>query len=113
LRSPHLRHVPPGSCYQGVVCAGIGQNTIVLDCDPEGLKDDQPLRILGDVAREYGVSCAELTNGRRFAELVEARKEAARRLFRDGLSVTDIGRVLKRHHSTVIHYLDDVVGRKA
>jgi len=36
----------PGFCYQGVVCAAIGQNTIVLDCDPKGLKDDQPLRIL-------------------------------------------------------------------
>ena len=70
--------------------------------------------ILGDVAREYGVDVAALTNGRRFAELVEARREAARRLFRDGLSVTDIGRVLRRHHSTVIHYLrwDDVVGGK-
>ena len=36
----------PGFCYQCVVCAAIGQNTIVLDCDSKGLKDDQPLRIL-------------------------------------------------------------------
>lgn len=62
--------------------------------------------IVGDVAREYGISCAELTNGRRFAELVEARKECARRLFWGAhLSVADIGRVLRRDHSTVIYYL--------
>jgi len=62
--------------------------------------------ILGDVAREYGVDVAELTNGRRFAELVEARKEAARRLYNDGLSVTDIGRVLRKDRSTIHYYLE-------
>lgn len=82
----------------------------VMCLDGESMLTGGP--ILGDVAREYGVSCADLTNGRRFQELVEARRECARRLYRDGLSVTDIGRVLKRHHSTIIHYLDDVVERK-
>lgn len=61
---------------------------------------------MGDVAKEYGVDVAALTNGRRFAELVEARKECARRLYNEAhLSVADIGRVLRRDHSTVIHYL--------
>ena len=61
--------------------------------------------ILGDVAQEYGVDVAALTNGRRLAELVEARKECARRLYHEGLTVTDIGRVLCKDHSTIIHYL--------
>lgn len=62
--------------------------------------------ILGDVAREYGVDVAELTNGRRFAELVEARKESARRLYHEAhLSVADIGRVLNRHPMTIGYYL--------
>jgi len=61
--------------------------------------------ILGDVAREYGVDVAALTNGRRFAELVEARREAARRLYHEGLTVTDIGRVLRKDRSTAHYYL--------
>jgi chromosomal replication initiation ATPase DnaA len=70
--------------------------------------------ILGDVAKEYWVPVAHITGRCRAAHLVEARQECARRLYHEGLTVTDIGRVLKRHHSTVIHYLrwDDVVGRK-
>jgi chromosomal replication initiation ATPase DnaA len=62
--------------------------------------------IVGDVAREYGVDVAALTNGRRFAELVEARKEAARRLYSEAhLSVADIGRVLRKDRSTAHYYL--------
>ena len=61
--------------------------------------------IVGDVAREYGVDVAALTNGRRFAELVEARKEAARRLRHDGLSCVDIGAILNRHPMTIGYYL--------
>jgi chromosomal replication initiation ATPase DnaA len=72
--------------------------------------DGEPLltggHIIGDVAREYGVSVADLTNGRRFAELVEARREAARRLYHEAhLTVADIGRVLNRRPMTIGYYL--------
>lgn len=82
------------------------RNRQAVMLDESGLPMLTGGHILGDVAQEYGVDVAALTNGRRFAELVEAREEAARRLYNEAhLSVTDIGRILHRDHSTVLHYL--------
>jgi len=75
----------------------------VMSLNGEPLLTSGP--VLGDVAKEYGVDVAALTNGRRFPELVEARQECARRLFRDGLSCVDIGLILNRHPMTIGYYL--------
>jgi len=61
---------------------------------------------IGDVAEAYGFSMSDLRNGRRFAELVEARRQVAHRLYWEGhLGVMDIGRILNRDHSTIHLYL--------
>lgn len=62
--------------------------------------------ILGEIELTYAVSAGDLASPRRFAELVEARREAAHRLYWEThLTITEIGRILRRDRSTVHYYI--------
>lgn len=60
--------------------------------------------ILEDVARERLIAISEIVGTSRLAEVVKARHEVARRC-RDelGYSLSKIGSLLRRHHTTILH----------
>lgn len=68
-----------------------------------------PRDVLEDACHTYGVSLAALTGPGRSAWLVRARTAAALELRGMGLSLHEIGRVLNRHHTTVLYLLGGVV----
>lgn len=62
-------------------------------------------KILTDVSKRHGVSVAELLHDGKGKRLINARREVAQDLRDRGWSYPDIGRVLKRHHTTVMNLL--------
>ena len=60
---------------------------------------------LREVAEEYMVEPSELVSKSRKQEVVEARVEVAKRLWGAGLDMTQIGKVLLRHRSTISYHL--------
>ena len=63
------------------------------------------ITILHEVAADYEIKLAELSGRSRKADFVEARKDAAFRLRRRGLTLREIGKWLNRDHSTITDYL--------
>jgi chromosomal replication initiation ATPase DnaA len=63
-------------------------------------------QIVADVAQRHNLIVRDLTGRDRFAHFVAARREAARALREAGLFVTEIGKALDRHHTTVLHYVE-------
>jgi chromosomal replication initiation ATPase DnaA len=60
--------------------------------------------IAKDVANEHGVTLSEMRGNRRTARLVEARKDFGQRCLDIGKGATEIGRFLRRDHSTICYY---------
>ena len=61
------------------------------------------------VTEQYGITEKELTQPRRGSKwIVKARRELCRILHDEGMSSTDIGRFLNRHHTTVLNLLNKV-----
>lgn len=56
---------------------------------------------LAAVASEYGVTVESLDSDSRIPPMGEARREVMTRLWERGLSLSEIGRLLGRHPSTV------------
>ena len=66
-----------------------------------------PSTVLAAVAQRYQVTVEELCSPRRHAHLVVARREVARLLRRQGLTLKEIGYHLGgRDHSTIHHSLN-------
>jgi len=64
-------------------------------------------RIAYSVAEKHDVSLPELKNGCREHHLVDARQEIACKMhFQHGMSYTDIGKYLDRHHTTIMNYIN-------
>lgn len=60
-----------------------------------------------DVCEEWTVSSDELLSDSRRAHIVRARRELMWRLWSEQhLSLPQIGALLNRHHTTVLHHLD-------
>lgn len=59
------------------------------------------------VCVEHGVTMAELLSSSRKAKIVAARRKAARMLREEGKSWKKIGSILCRHHSTVMHLVNN------
>jgi len=58
--------------------------------------------IIGQTARRYGVSVAEIKGPRRDKLIVQARHECCYRMHKElGYSLSQIGRILSRDHSTI------------
>jgi chromosomal replication initiation ATPase DnaA len=63
-------------------------------------------RIIAEVAERHGSSPRELCGRSGKHRLVSARLELVHRLYAERhLSTTQIGRILGRDHTTIIHYL--------
>lgn len=58
------------------------------------------------VAIGFGMTTAEIIGPRRWPRHVAARAMVASLLRGDGWSYPEIGRALKRHHTTVMHLLN-------
>ena len=68
-----------------------------------------PLRarvIIETVLRDHHLHAEDFYSTGRGKDLVEARRDAGKKLIEIGYSSTRIGRMLKRDHSTVLNYLD-------
>lgn len=63
--------------------------------------------VLEDAATRHNVDAAAILGPRRHAPLVEARADVARRLRDAGWSFPKIGRALNRHHTTIMHLVND------
>ena len=61
--------------------------------------------ILEAVCQKFRLSRDEILGRGRTAYVVEARREAAQRLRETGLTLQAIGRILNRHHATIINLL--------
>lgn len=62
--------------------------------------------IVAQVAQRHKLTMRDMTDRDRFSHFVAARREAARAMRDAGLFVTEIGRALHRHHTTVMHYVE-------
>lgn len=63
-------------------------------------------KIIESVAMLHLMTPAQLLERRRHHPLIDARRDVILALYRRGVTVSQIGRVLGFHHSTVIHHLD-------
>jgi chromosomal replication initiation ATPase DnaA len=67
----------------------------------------QPRRRMADiavsVATERGVSLDDLRNASRVKPITNARQEAMLLMVEAGFTTTQVGRFLRRDHSTVVH----------
>jgi chromosomal replication initiation ATPase DnaA len=60
--------------------------------------------IINTVCSYFGISQELLKSKYRYTNLVDARMYAAKLLLNEGMPSTDIGRILERDHTTIIHY---------
>lgn len=67
--------------------------------------DRLPTWLLLQIRERHGMSSADLTDARRDAPRIAARKDACRLLRDAGWSLKSIGRAMKRDHTTVLHHL--------
>lgn len=71
------------------------------------LASPTPLAVIGEVAARHNLSVKTLLGRERYKHTVRARKAAIRAVAKrcPAMSVTDIGRVFGRDHTTIIHAL--------
>ena len=60
---------------------------------------------LEEIATKHGLTLADLEGPRGVVSTVEARREAMWALWRGGFTTPEIGKIMKRHATTVAHYL--------
>ncbi|GAC1572995.1 MAG: hypothetical protein NVS3B5_02250 [Sphingomicrobium sp.] len=64
-------------------------------------------QIIAEVLEKHAINLDDLTGRCRDAYLVEARMDAAHRLRAADFLSTQIGKILKRDHTTILHYLSE------
>lgn len=62
-------------------------------------------RYAQEAAEARGISKGEVLGRSRNGLACQARAEVMRRLISDGLSFVDVGHLIGRHHTTVLHSL--------
>ena len=74
---------------------------------------EKNLIIIDHIASDYGYDRHDILGKRRFKVLVEIRYECIK-LFRErGYSTPEIGRIMKRDHSTIVHALQKMARAEA
>jgi chromosomal replication initiator protein len=73
---------------------------------------ERHLRIIDHIASDYGYDRHEVIGKRRFKVLVEIRHECIKFFREQGFSTTEIGRILNRDHSTIVHALQKMAQEK-
>lgn len=66
------------------------------------------IEILNQVCLEKGISIEQLLGKQRKSQFVNARKQCARSLRALNLSFPQIGKLMNRDHSSIIHYINPV-----
>lgn len=66
---------------------------------------ERNLTIIDHIASEYGYDRHDIIGKRRFKVLVEIRCECIKFFREQGYSTPEIGRIMRRDHSTVLHAL--------
>ena len=66
---------------------------------------ERNLTIIDHIASDYGYDRHDIIGKRRFKVLVEIRHECIKFFREQGYSTPDIGRIMKRDHSTIVHAL--------
>ncbi len=67
--------------------------------------------VVRQVALLHGVAVHHVLGPRRWSELVSVRKKVARILFEAGLSYPEIGRALRKDHTTAMYYVGAIKAR--
>jgi len=67
--------------------------------------DTRLQKVLDDVSRETGVHVLDIVSRRIAPSIVDARRLVARRAKGMGYSFPEIGRLLDRHHATIINLI--------
>lgn len=60
---------------------------------------------IDNIAQNYGYKAADVLGKSKFKKLVEVRRECVAMLRAKGYSTTEIGRIMHRDHSTIVHSL--------
>lgn len=64
-----------------------------------------PREVIEEVAAKHGVSLFDLMRRCRLNKVVHARAEIAKRLDAQRFTVSEIGRLLNKDHTTIVYYL--------
>lgn len=84
----------------------LNQIDIVDDKVGAGLTPrERNLKIIETIAGKYGYTTEDILGPRRFKVLMEVRYECIKIFRQRGYSMTEIGRIMKRDHSSIIHAL--------
>jgi chromosomal replication initiation ATPase DnaA len=60
---------------------------------------------IDNIAQTHGYDVGDILGKSKFRKLVMARRECVLMLRAKGYSTTEIGRIMKRDHSTIVHSL--------
>lgn len=66
---------------------------------------DRYRELLNEIAARHGIRIRDILSSNNSALVVGARKEAAAALRELGLSYPTIGAILRKHHTSILHYL--------
>lgn len=59
--------------------------------------------LAGIIGSKHGIPTADILGRGRRADIASARRELYVALWRDGFSIADVGRILERDHTTILH----------
>jgi len=81
------------------------EDQVVL-IDSRGMTPRQANMIaMNDIAKKYDYTAEDIIGKNRSRKLVEIRRKCAVMLREKGYSTTEIGRIMNRDHSTIVHSL--------
>jgi chromosomal replication initiation ATPase DnaA len=66
---------------------------------------EKNLADIGEIAYKYGYTAEDILGKSRYKRLVMVRRECVGMLRAKGYSTTEIGRIMDRNHSTIVHSL--------
>jgi chromosomal replication initiation ATPase DnaA len=74
---------------------------------------EKNLTIIDHIASDYGYDRHDILGPRRFKVLVEIRYECIKFFREQGFSTPEIGRIMRRDHSTIVHALQKMAKMEA
>lgn len=66
---------------------------------------EKNLAAIGEIAESYGFTVDDMIGKRKHKMLMKARRECVAMLRAKGLSTPQIGKIMNRDHSTIVHSL--------
>lgn len=72
---------------------------------------ERNLADIGLIALRHGFTREDILGPRKFKNLIRARQDCIAMFRKRGLSTTEIGRIMGRDHSTIVHALQQVAAR--